>query len=140
MHDGGVKASHPVRVIRWPANVRVGDRLPGCARARTVGAVITRTLLATAALGLAVAAPGHAAATKDCGLTARIDGKRFQIVIEQGTRNVTCSTAKRTLSSYMRTFKRPKGWNCFLGHSAQDWAAACSRSRPSAIVRAYPPT
>ena len=101
--------------------------------------MIARTLFATTALGLAIAAPGHAAAQKDCGLTSRIDGKRFQIIVEQGSKHLTCSTAKRTLTSYMRTFKRPKGWNCFLGHSAQDWAAACSRSRPSAIVRAYAP-
>jgi hypothetical protein len=101
--------------------------------------MIARTLFATAALGLAIAAPGHAASSKDCGLTSRIDGERFQIIIEQGTKNVTCSTAKRTMTSYMRTFKRPKGWHCFLGHSAQAWAAACSRSRPSAIVRAYAP-
>jgi hypothetical protein len=104
--------------------------------------VIARTLFATAALGLALAAPGHAASTKDCGLTSRIDGQRFQIVIEKGAKRVTCSSAKRAMSSYLRTFRRPKGWNCFLGHGsqAQDWAAACSRSRPSAVVRAYAPT
>jgi hypothetical protein len=108
-------------------------------RARSVVAVIARTVFATAALGLALATPGHAAAHKDCGLTSRIDGERFQVIIESGTKNVTCSAAKRAMSSYMRTFKRPKRWNCFLGHSAQDWAAACSRSHPSAVVRAYAP-
>lgn len=104
--------------------------------------MIARTLFATAALGLAIAAAGHAAAQKDCGLTSRIEGQRFQIIVEQGTKNVSCTTAKRTMTSYMRTFKRPKGWHCFLGHDSQDqdWAAACSRSRPSAIVRAYAPT
>jgi hypothetical protein len=103
--------------------------------------VIVRTLFATVVLGLALAAPGHAAAQKDCGLTSRIDGQRFQIIIEQGTKHVSCTTAKRALTSYMRTFKRPKGWNCFLGHDSQgqDWAAACSRSHPSAVVRAYAP-
>ena len=102
--------------------------------------MIARTLIATAALGLALAAPGHAASSKDCGLTARIDGERFQIIVEQGVKHVSCTTAKRTLTSYMRTFKRPKGWNCFLGHSAQAWAATCSRSHPSVIVRAYAPS
>jgi hypothetical protein len=145
----GRQASGPVREpgalarARWANNVRVGDRLSGLARTRTFGAVIARTLFATAALGLAIAAPGHAAAQKDCGLTARIDGVRFQIIVEQGTKNVSCTTAKRTLSSYMRTYKQPKGWACFLGHDSQgqDWAAACSRTRrPSATVRAYAPT
>src|SRR3954462_6818927 len=66
-----------------PNNVRVGNRLPALAPARTVRAVIARTLIATAALGLAIAAPGHAASTKDCGLTSRIDGVRYQVIIRR---------------------------------------------------------
>jgi hypothetical protein len=124
-----------------PNNVRVGDRLSTLAPARTFATVIVRSLIATAALGLALAfaAPGHAAAAKDCGLTSRIDGVRYQVMIEKGKGKVTCSTVKRVASKYLRSFTAPKPWACFLGHGSQPYAASCGRDHPSVVVRVYAP-
>ena len=140
------KASGPVREpgalarARPANNVRVGDRLSAFARTRTFGAVIARTLFATAALSLAVAAPGHAAAAgKDCGLTSRIDGVRYQVVIETGRSKATCATVKKVVGKYMRSFTAPKPWHCQLGHSANDFAASCSRAHPAVGVKVYAP-
>ncbi len=101
--------------------------------------MIARTLFATAALGLALAAPGHAASTKDCGLTSRIDGVRYQVIMESGTKKVSCTTVKRVATKYLRSFDAPRPWHCQLGHSADDWAASCARSRPSAAFKIYAP-
>ena len=101
--------------------------------------MIARILIATAALGLAIAAPGHAASTKDCGLTSRIDGVRYQVVIETGRSKATCATVKKVMGKYMRTFTAPKPWHCQLGHSANDFAASCSRSHPTVGVKVYAP-
>ena len=104
--------------------------------------MIVRTLIATAALGLALAlaAPGHAASSKDCGLTTRIHGERVQVVIEAGRNKMTCAAVKRVMTKYLRTFKAPKPWFCQLGHSADDYAATCARSHPSVAMKAYAPT
>ncbi len=107
--------------------------------APSVVAVIARTLFATAALALAIAAPGHAASTKDCGLTSRIDGVRYQVIVEKGKTKVTCATVKRVATKYLRAFSAPSPWHCQLGHSADDWAASCGRSRPSAAFKVYAP-
>jgi hypothetical protein len=103
--------------------------------------MIARMLIATAALGLALAmaAPGHAASTKDCGLTSRIDGVRYQVVIETGRSKATCATVKKVVGKYMRSFTAPKPWHCQLGHSANDFAASCSRSHPTVGVKVYAP-
>ena len=66
--------------------------------------MIARMLILTAALGLAIAAPGHAASTKDCGLTSRIDGVRYQVVIETGRSKATCATVVERF----RFIRRPK--------------------------------
>ena len=102
--------------------------------------MIARTLIATAALGLAIAAPGHAAASKDCGLTARIHGERVQVVVDFGRTRITCASAKRTMTKYLRTFSAPKPWFCELGHSADAYEATCGRSHPSVSMKAYAPT
>jgi len=101
--------------------------------------MIVRLFIATAALGLAIAAPGHAASTKDCGLTSRIDGVRYQVVIETGRSKATCATVKKVVGKYMRSFTTPKPWHCQLGHSANDFAASCSRSHPTVGVKVYAP-
>jgi hypothetical protein len=101
--------------------------------------MIARTLFATAALGLAIAAPGHAASTKDCGLTSRIDGVRYQVIIDAGRNKMTCASVKRVMTKYLRTFNAPKHWFCELGHSADDYAATCARSHPSVAMKAYAP-
>ena len=101
--------------------------------------MIVRTLIATTALGLAMAAPGHAAASKDCGLTSRIDGVRYQVVIESGRTKTTCATVKKVVGKYLRSFTAPKPWHCRLGHSADDFAASCARSRPSVGVKVFAP-
>ena len=115
------------------------DCQPGRARVRSPP-VFARTLIATAALGLALAAPGHAASAKDCGLTSRIDGVRYQVVIQTGRTKATCASVKRVMSKYLRTFTAPKPWLCRLGHSADDFAASCGRSHPSVVIKAYAPT
>ena len=102
--------------------------------------MIARTVIATAALGLAIAAPGHAASSKDCGLTPRIRGERVQVVVELGTSKITCATARRVMTKYLRSFASPKPWYCQLGHSADDYEASCGRSHPSAAIKAYAPT
>jgi hypothetical protein len=115
--------------------------LSALAGARSFGAVIARTLIATAALGLALAVPGHAAsASKDCGLTPRIHGERSQVIIDLGRTKITCAAAKRVMSKYLRSFSAPKPWFCELGHSADDYEATCARSNPSVAMKAYAPS
>jgi hypothetical protein len=92
---------------------------------------------ALAALAVAAASPAHAAATRGCGLTPRVDGVRYQVKVEEG--RVTCKTAKRVATKFARTDRmRPaRGWVCFRGHGSQP-AASCSGPH-GAVVRVYAP-
>jgi hypothetical protein len=99
-----------------------------------------RLLLSLAAAAL-LAAPAHAAAkphARDCGLTPRIQGERFQVKVEQG--RVRCTTARRVATKFARTDRmRPvRGWLCFRGHGTEP-AASCSGPH-GAVLRVYAPT
>jgi hypothetical protein len=92
---------------------------------------------AVAAAALFVVAVPAPARSRTCG-TVTASGSRYRIVVEQGA--IPCAAALPAIRSYLVTFKRPRGWACFLGHDGDRWAAACSpvsgRWRGS-IVRAY---
>jgi hypothetical protein len=93
-------------------------------------------LAAAAAVGLALASTGHAAATRDCGLTPRIDGERFQVELEKGS--VSCRTVKRVVTRYLRSFRTAPPWHCFLGHGSSPYAASCSGAH-GVVVRVHAP-
>ena len=89
-----------------------------------------------AALALAAASPAHAASSRGCGLTPRVDGVRYQVKVEKG--HVTCREAKRAATRFLRTgvsFRKP--WTCFRGHGSQP-AASCSRGHGT-VVRVLRP-
>ncbi|WP_028062589.1 hypothetical protein [Solirubrobacter soli] len=92
-------------------------------------------LLAVAA-GLA-ATPAHAAGTRQCGLTPRIDGVRYQVDVVKGP--VACKTARSVASKFLRNGTIAPPWHCFRGHESQnqDWAASCSRGKN--LFRVYAP-
>jgi hypothetical protein len=92
-------------------------------------------LLTALAAGL-VAAPAHAA-TRDCGLTTRIDGVRYQVKETKGT--MSCTTVKKVMTRFLRDGKMARPWFCSRSHGADfDWAASCSRGK-QVMVRAYAP-
>jgi hypothetical protein len=88
------------------------------------------------AAGLVAAPAAGAASSRDCGLTARIDGVRYQVRETRGT--VSCRTVKRVVTAYLRdgTAKRP--WFCTRGHGDSPFAASCSRGE-KVLVRVYAP-
>jgi hypothetical protein len=96
--------------------------------------ILVLALAATA--GLTLASTGHAA-TRHCGLTARIDGVRYDVHETKGS--LPCSTVKAAISTYLRTFKAPKHWTCFLGHGSSPYAASCARGT-TVVARAYAPS
>jgi hypothetical protein len=99
--------------------------------------VMRRSLISILVLaGLAAATPAHAA-TRTCGLTARIDGVRYDVRETKGT--VGCPTAKRVVTTFLRDATAPAGWDCFRGHGSSPYAASCARGH-RVTVRAYAPT
>ena len=90
------------------------------------------TLLATAL----VTAPADAA-TRDCGLTKRIDGSRYQVKEVRGA--VPCTTVKRVVTRFVGDGVVTAGWDCFRGHDEVPWAASCARGK-KVLVRVYAPT
>ena len=120
-----------------PANFRVRDRLSGIGERRSVADVRKWLLLIAVAAGVA-ATPAHAAGSRDCGLTPRIDGQRFQVEVVKGT--VACKTARRVASTFLRKGTIAPPWHCFRGHESQgqDWAASCSRGKN--LFRVWAPT
>ena len=96
-----------------------------------------RRLLVAALASLAFTATAQARpADRGCGLTPRIDGQRFHVVVEQGP--VTCKEAKRVATHFLRHFTISRPWYCFLGHGQMP-AASCGRGKRT-IVRVYAPT
>jgi hypothetical protein len=87
-------------------------------------------------LGLTAATPAHAA-TRSCGLTARIDGVRYDVRETKGT--LPCRTVKRAVTTFLRDDTAPAGWNCFRGHGSSPYAASCARGH-RVTVRVYAPT
>jgi hypothetical protein len=95
-----------------------------------------RRLLIAAVASLALAASAQARpADRSCGLTPRVDGQRFQVVIEHGP--VKCKEAKRVATHFLRHFKVSRPWVCFLGHGKMP-AASCGKGR--SVVRVLAPT
>ena len=96
-----------------------------------------RQLLLPFAIAAAlVAAPAHASSTRDCGLTSRIDGVRYQVKETKGA--VACPTVKRIVTAFLSDGTVKSGWTCFLGHGSQTFDASCARGK-SVVVRAYAP-
>jgi hypothetical protein len=97
-----------------------------------------RPVLLPIALATAVlATPAQAAGARDCGLTARIDGVRYQVKETRGT--LSCKTVKRAVTTFLRDDTAPAHWTCFRGHGSQEWAASCARGK-KVVVRVYAPS
>jgi hypothetical protein len=116
---------------------RVAVRLSPSRRGHSVGVVRKLLLLTAIAAGVA-ATPAHAAGTRQCGLTPRIDGVKYQVDVEKGT--VSCKTARGVASTFLRKGVIASPWHCLRGHESQgqDWAASCSRGKN--LVRVWAPS
>ena len=69
-----------------------------------------RALLACLVLAAVLALPLGAGAVvppKNCGIM-RIEGKRFQVKVDQ----ITCRTGRSYASRYVRSDRRPRGYRC----------------------------
>jgi hypothetical protein len=83
------------------------------------------------------AATGRAApASKACGRVA-VGSAAYRVRIVSG--KVSCATARRVLTIFLRRQVSPRGWFCVRGHRSQNqtWAASCGT--PVAEVRAFRP-
>jgi hypothetical protein len=120
-----------------PPIFRVADRLSVSARARTVRGMRKWVLLTVMAMGGVLTPGADAAGTRDCGLTARIDGARYQVKETRGS--LPCATVKRAVTTFLRDDTAPAHWTCFRGHGNQTWAASCARGK-TVVVRVYAPT
>ena len=61
----------------------------------------------------------------------------FTYDVRIGRGAIACVDARSVLRRYVFAAVAPGGWVCFRGHSADLWAAACSKG--GAVVRAYGP-
>jgi hypothetical protein len=77
-----------------------------------------------------------AQAARTCGLTARIDGVRYDVHETQG--NVPCRTVKHVVTRFLRHGTVTRPWTCFRGHGSSPYAASCARER--VVVRVYAPS
>jgi hypothetical protein len=93
--------------------------------------------VALAALAVAAAAPSPASALRECGLTPRIDGVRYDVREVRG--KVACRRVKRVATQYLRFATAPKPWKCFRGHGTSPFAASCAVGT-SVLVRIYAPS
>jgi hypothetical protein len=92
--------------------------------------------LALVLAAVALPAGSASASARHCGLTARIDGQRFDIVEAKG--HAACRKVKPVMARYLRSFTFSKPWFCALTHGNQfPWAASCATGR--VVVRAYAP-
>jgi hypothetical protein len=102
--------------------------------------VTPRSLLLAAAVaalvGLVLAAAGQAATAKSCGLTPRIEGRRYDVREVRGS--ASCRTVKKVVTRYLRTSEVSRPWRCTLGHGASPYAASCARGT-KVLVRVYAP-
>jgi hypothetical protein len=100
-------------------------------------------LVATFAI-FALSAGGAAAKSHKCSnLTVRISGSDFTYPVRVMKGSVTCRTAKSTLKGFIKSGNQPRGWECFDGHSGQNWAATCvvvgANNKTRKQIRAYNP-
>jgi hypothetical protein len=95
-------------------------------------------LAAAALLAVAVAPVSHGAArkTRECGLTPRVDGVRYQVRETKGT--VACKTVKRVVTRFLRSGTVKAPWTCTFNHGPSAFAASCARGK-SVLVRVYAP-
>jgi hypothetical protein len=94
-------------------------------------------LTALAALAVAAAAPTPASALRECGLTPRIDGVRYDVRETRGT--VACRRVKVVAVQYLRSATAPRGWTCVRGHGTSPFAASCAHGK-AVLVRIYAPS
>jgi hypothetical protein len=94
--------------------------------------MIVLTLLAW----LAIAPAAHGATARECGLTGRIDGVRYDVREVRGT--VACKTVKRVVTRFLRDGEVTSSWTCFRGHGSSPFAASCARGE-RVLVRVYAP-
>jgi hypothetical protein len=99
--------------------------------------MIRRSVLTIALAALAVPAVAPAATTRQCGLTPRIDGVRYDVKEVRGT--VGCATVKQVVSGFLRDGTAPSSWFCTRGHGSSAYAASCARGE-RVLVRVYAPT
>jgi hypothetical protein len=92
-------------------------------------------VLIAVAAGLVLTSPAHAA-SRDCGLTSRIDGVKYQVRETKGT--VSCRTVKRVVTRFLRDGEAKRPWSCSRGHGDSPYAASCSRGE-KVLVRVYAP-
>lgn len=109
----------------------------------------------TAVVGLALSSIGHAdalqsgdgrlgtffvggyAKARECGLTPRIDGVRYEAREVRGT--VACRKVRRVVTRFLRSGTVAAPWTCFRNHGSSPYAASCARGR-RVLVRVYAPT
>lgn len=78
-----------------------------------------------------------ASSARACGLTARIEGVRYDVREVRG--DVACRTVKRVVSRFLRDGTVTRNWTCFRGHGSSPYAASCARGK-RVLVRVYAPT
>jgi hypothetical protein len=93
-----------------------------------------RYLLAALLAALIFAPDAHAA--RKCGLTARVDGARYDVRETRG--NVPCRTVMRVVTRFVRDGTVTRPWTCSRGHGSSPYAATCGREK--VVVRVYAPT
>jgi hypothetical protein len=104
---------------------------------RTVRSMRSLLILLAVVAAVAVAPAAHAASTRACGLTARIDGARYDVRETRGA--VPCKTVKRVVTTFLRDGKSVGYWKCTRGHGSSPFAASCARGK-KVLVRVYAPT
>jgi hypothetical protein len=88
------------------------------------------------ALAAGAAAVWAAPASRVCGrITVGSVAYRVRVV----TGKVTCVTARRVMTTFLRRNVSPRGWFCVRGHRSQNQAWAASCGTPVAEVRAFGP-
>ena len=58
-------------------------------------------------------------------MNIRISGSDFTYPVRVMKGSVSCKTARSTLKGFIKSGNQPRGWQCFDGHSGQNWAATC---------------
>jgi hypothetical protein len=102
------------------------------------------TIVAATLAIFGLSAGGAAAKSHKCSnLTVRISGSDFTYPVRVMKGSVRCRTARSTLKGFIKSGNQPRGWQCFDGHSGQNWAATCvvvgSGVHTRKQIRAYNP-
>jgi hypothetical protein len=86
----------------------------------------TLTIAATIALVFAAGVQARPTAARDCGLTPRIEGVKYQVKVSRGS--VSCATVKRVATTFLRSGTIKPPWTCFRNNnSSLGYAASCAR-------------